>query len=40
MNFILGISSPDSIEFDISDMNFDGSLNVQDIIVLINEILG
>ena len=39
VNFILGITDPDSTQFNLSDMNEDGSLNVQDIIILINAIL-
>ena len=39
VNFILGISDPDSTQFDLADMNSDGDLNVQDIILLINTIL-
>jgi len=39
VNFILGVSEPTSLEFDVANMNGDTSLNVQDIIVLINLIL-
>ena len=39
INFILGESSPDTIEEISSDLNSDGIINIQDIILIINMIL-
>ena len=39
MDFILEIESPDETQFSLSDINGDGSLNVMDIVVLVNIIL-
>ena len=40
VNFILGVSEPTSLEFNVANMNGDSSLNVQDIIILVNMVLG
>ena len=40
INFILDIQTPDSYQFDCSDMNDDGVLNVIDIILFVNIVLG
>ena len=40
INFILDVEEPDTGQFAAADMNDDGVLNIQDIILIINVILG
>ena len=39
VNFVLGDSIPTNSEFNVSDLNNDGTLNVLDIVTLVNLIL-
>ena len=39
VNFILGLSNPNTVQFDASDINNDGILNIIDIVEIINIIL-
>ena len=38
--FLLDIEEPESGQFSSADMNTDGALNIQDVILIINVILG
>jgi len=40
VNFVLGVDSPSDIETLASDINGDGTINVLDIVLLVNIILG
>ena len=39
VNFILGVSNPDSTQFDLADMNDDGLINILDVVQLVSLIL-
>ena len=40
VNFILDADAPNALEFEASDLNDDGILNILDIVTLTNLILG
>ena len=40
INFILAVNEPDTGQFSAADMNDDDALNIQDVILMVNIILG
>ena len=39
VNFVLGLDSPSSTQYNLGDMNSDGVLNILDVILLVNEVI-
>ena len=39
-HFVLGIDDPSTAQYSLADMNSDGVLNILDVILLVNEVIG
>ena len=39
VNFVLGSANPDTNQFNSSDLNSDGILNILDVVMLVNGVL-
>ena len=40
VNFVLGVDSPSTIQASLADMNSDGIINILDVILLVNQVIG
>ena len=40
VNFVLGVNAPSTLQYNLADMNSDGVLNILDVILLVNQVIG